>query len=72
MVDSPGPRLRLELFDVAGRRVRVLWDGPVIPGRTPFAWDGRDENFRPLGSGVYFVRARSNSATATGKVVLVR
>ena len=72
MVEARGPRLTLELFDVAGRRVRVLWDGPVNPGRTPFAWDGRDENFRLLGSGVYFVRARSNSAETTGKVVLVR
>ncbi len=72
MVESPGPRLTLELFDVTGRPVRVLWDGPVNAGRTPFIWDGRDENFRALGSGVYFVRARSNSATTTGKVVLVR
>ena len=72
MVESSGPRLTVELFDVAGRRVRTLWDGAVNPGRTPFSWDGRDENFRLLGSGVYFVRARSNSAETTGKVVLVR
>ena len=72
MVESSGPRLTLELFDVAGRPVRTLWDGPVNPGRTPFTWDGRDESFRSLGSGVYFVRARSNSAETTGKVVLVR
>lgn len=71
-VDTPGPDLILEVYDVAGRRVRTLWDGPVVPGRTPFQWDGREKNLRTVGSGVYFVRAQSGGATTTAKVVFVR
>jgi hypothetical protein len=65
-------RLMLEVFDVGGRRVRTLWDGPLAPGHTPFAWDGRDNFSRASSSGVYFVRAQSANVTTTTKVVLVR
>ncbi|HEX7879524.1 MAG TPA: hypothetical protein VF720_08945, partial [Candidatus Eisenbacteria bacterium] len=38
--DVRGP-VRLEVFDVTGRLVRRVFDGPLDPGPHEFAWDGR-------------------------------
>ncbi len=47
---AAGP-VRLEIFDVAGRRVRTLAHGVQSAGRHQAVWDGRDEDGRALGSG---------------------
>jgi hypothetical protein len=46
----------LELFDVAGRRVRSLIHGPLAPGSHLIAWDGRDDDSRAVRAGVYLAR----------------
>jgi hypothetical protein len=48
--------LRLDIHDVAGRRVATLARGPFGPGRYDFTWDGRGGDGVRLGSGLYFVR----------------
>jgi hypothetical protein len=48
--------VRLEVFDVIGQRVAVLWDGELGAGEHRLDWDGRDEKGRMLGSGVYLYR----------------
>jgi len=48
--------VRLEVFDILGQRVAVLWDGEVAAGEHRLHWDGRDAKGRMLGSGVYLYR----------------
>jgi len=48
--------VRLELFDLAGRRVRTLASGVLEAGPHAVSWDGRDERGAEVGAGVYFVR----------------
>lgn len=49
--------LTVALYDLAGRRVRVLWDGqPTTAGRKRLAWDGRDESGRLVSPGHYLLR----------------
>jgi hypothetical protein len=43
-------RASIEIYDAGGRRIRTT-------GGASIAWDGRDSEGRPAGSGVYFVRA---------------
>jgi len=49
-------RVRLAVFDVAGRAVRMLVDRELTAGRHEITWDGTDENHRAIASGVYFYR----------------
>jgi hypothetical protein len=73
VVETPSAaRLVLDVFDVAGRRIRSLYRGNVAAGSTPFTWDGLDNFARGASSGVYFVRAQSATVTTTAKIVLVR
>lgn len=67
----PG-RVRLDVFDVAGRLVTTLVDGPVPAGRHATSWNGRDARGRPVGSGVYVARLWSGGAARLLKLVLVR
>ena len=49
--------LTVALYDLAGRRVRVLWDGqPTAAGRKRLAWDGRDGGGRLVAPGHYLLR----------------
>lgn len=60
------------VFDVAGRRVRTLHDGPLAAGTHALAWDGRDAQGVPSAAGVYFVRARSRDGERVQRVVRTR
>jgi hypothetical protein len=62
---SPGTPARVELFDVAGRRVRTLWEGPLAGTELELAWDGRDEAGRGTAAGLYFLRSQAGGKTAT-------
>ena len=49
-------RVRLEIYNVLGQRVRVLTDAVQETGFKKVAWDGRDDSERAAASGIYFVR----------------
>ena len=65
-------RAAVDVFDVAGRRVRHIDIGRAPAGRTTISFDGRDNRGYPLPSGAYFCRVTSNHARLTQKVLLVR
>jgi hypothetical protein len=62
-------RVRLDLFDVSGRRVRRLVDEDRDAGYWEAPWDGRDARGRRVAAGVYFARFEAGDYTATRKVV---
>lgn len=68
---AEGP-VTLEVFDVRGRRVAHVGSESYGLGRDFMTWDGRDDAGRPVGKGVYYVKARSRGRTRTAKVGLVR
>jgi hypothetical protein len=62
----------LEIYDVQGRRVRVLENGVLPPGRHSRFWDGRLKSGAPARSGVYFVRMTAPDVDVRRKAILVR
>lgn len=62
----------LEVFDLLGRRVRVLADGGRGAGPHTAEWDGRDAAGRLVANGVYLVRLRTGDASATRRVSVLR
>ena len=49
-------RVSLRVYDVLGRRVRQLWQGPLGAGAHRFTWDGRDEVGKGVAAGVYIYK----------------
>ena len=64
--------VRLEVFDVSGRRVRALVSEPMAPGRHSVTWDGRDDRGRAMSAGIYHYRMRAGTFVATRRLVLMR
>lgn len=64
-------RVRLEVLDVAGRRVRTLADRDMTAGRWAHGWDLRDEAGRAVAPGVYLARLATPGGTRTQRVVLL-
>lgn len=62
----------LAVFDLAGRRLRVLHAGALAAGPHGFAWDGVDEDGRALPSGAYLCRLALPQGTVAVRVSLVR
>ena len=65
-------RVRIAVYDVAGRRVRDLLDDRRGAGAHLARWDGRDTQGRRVPSGAYFVRLDAEGFAATQKLILVR
>ena len=63
---------RLEVFALTGQRVAVLHQGPQKAGLYRLRWDGRDDQGRPLASGVYVYRLVTAEAVQTRKLTLLR
>lgn len=54
---AAGPRpVRLDIFNILGRRIRTLVNRTLEPGRHEIAWDGSDDQRRSLASGIYIYR----------------
>jgi hypothetical protein len=64
--------LDLEVFDLAGRRVRVLASGPRPAGAASITWDLLDGAGTRVVPGVYLVRARLGGAQATSRIAVMR
>lgn len=68
------PRLshvRVEVFDLQGRRVTTLIDGYIEPGRHSFAWNGKNDNGSRFRPGVYLYRMTADSFRAERRLVLL-
>jgi hypothetical protein len=65
-------RVSVEIFDVAGRAVRRVFDGSLPPGTHALRWDGRDEAGREAPSGVFLTKVSTPAGTETTKIVLMR
>lgn len=64
--------IALRIYDLRGRLVRTLLDGPQPAGRQTVVWDGRDRHGRAVGSGTYFYRLIGGGHVQQRKMQLVR
>ena len=68
---AAGP-VRLAVYDLAGRLVRVLVEGERAAGSHEAVWDGRNEVGQAVASGSYFARIEADGKTTSGRMSLVR
>jgi hypothetical protein len=66
-----GGAVRLEVFDVGGRRVRWVAFGATGPGIHSVEWDGRDADGLSAPSGTYFVRLTVGDRVWTQSLIKV-
>jgi flagellar hook assembly protein FlgD len=64
------PDAQLAIYDVAGRAVRTLHEGPLSEGPHTWEWQARSESGVRLASGVYFARLRVGTESTSLKVIV--
>jgi hypothetical protein len=62
----------INIYDAGGRLIRSLTSEHLSAGVHAIAWDGKDDQGRRLGSGVYFAKVVTPQARSTKKLILLR
>lgn len=62
----------IRVFDVAGHRVRVVWDGLVPAESRSITWDGRDSRGAFVPAGAYFIQVRRGARTDVRRLAIIR
>jgi hypothetical protein len=65
-------RVTLGVYDLAGRRVRVLVDENKGAGSHHVTWDGRNEEGQQVQDGVYFSQLRVDGERFARRMILIR
>lgn len=63
--------VRLEIFDLVGRRLATVVDGWTPAGDHAIAWDSRDGSGAPLRPGAYLYRLTAGGYRAEKKLVVI-
>jgi hypothetical protein len=65
-------QVELDLYNVAGRRVRSLGTLVETAAVQRVLWDGRDSNGKQVASGIYFGKLKNRNESVTTRVVMLR
>jgi len=64
--------VRIEVFNILGRRVRLLLDRALAAGSYEVMWNGIDDQGNPVSSGVYLYRITAGDYVASRKMILLK
>jgi hypothetical protein len=64
--------IRVSVYDVAGREVKVLSEGYTEAGEKTLVWDGLGSTGLPVPAGTYFVQLKTSEVSAAAKLLVVR
>lgn len=67
-----GRTYEMAIYDLSGRRVRLVDAGAAKAGHFSVAWDLRDDARRPVAGGVYFARFTVGGASVVHKLVVLQ
>ena len=65
-------QVRVSIYDVTGRLVKILADGQLAGGPHVRIWQGRDATGRQVPSGAYYVRLVTESRVYHQKIMLLK
>jgi hypothetical protein len=63
---------KIVVYDVSGRALKTLVDGPQTAGLHEVIWDGTDDAGHVLPSGVYWTRLSAGSFQSNRKMVVLK
>ncbi|HNX01608.1 MAG TPA: T9SS type A sorting domain-containing protein, partial [Candidatus Cloacimonadota bacterium] len=65
-------KAKLEIFNIKGQMVRTLVDDALDAGIHKIIWNGKNQDKRTVGSGVYFYRLTTCNQSMTKKMILMK
>jgi hypothetical protein len=70
-IGAAGP-VRLEIYDLEGRRIATLFEGLLPPGTHTRTWSGLSDAGTQVRNGVYFGYLTTQEGTLSEKLVLLK
>lgn len=64
-------KVKLKIYDILGREIKILVDGEKAKGIHKIKWDGKDNKGNYVGSGIYFYMLKSEVNSQYKKMVLI-
>ncbi|RPI69952.1 MAG: T9SS C-terminal target domain-containing protein, partial [Ignavibacteriales bacterium] len=64
--------VELSVFNILGQKVKQLFNGNTITGRTIVNWNGQDDFGNSVSSGIYFYSLKSKDKVISKKMVLLK
>jgi hypothetical protein len=64
--------VNLTIYNTAGQKVRELVAGSQTAGKHSAVWNGRDENGKPVSSGVYIAQLKMEGKVESRRMMLVK
>jgi len=64
--------VRLEIFNILGKKVKTLINKKIVDGRHQIAWDGTDEFGQILASGLYLYRIQTDAFSQVRRMILMK
>ena len=67
-----GTRLKISIFDILGREIKILKDEFTLPGRHTIEWDGTNSFGLHVGSGICFCRIKTEFSDTMFKMLMIK
>jgi thermitase len=64
--------VKIQVYDLAGHLVKVVWDGWMTANTRVLAWDGRDGANQYAAKGVYIIKAEAAGMISSRNILLIR
>ncbi len=64
--------VRIDVYDILGRKVKTIFDGALSSGYQQFVWNGSTNHQRTAASGVYFIAVDVDGSVKTLKVLYLK
>lgn len=64
--------ITIDVYNVLGRKVKTILDQEKSPGEYQALWNGKDQEGKDVGSGIYFCKLSSEDLILIKKMVLLR
>lgn len=69
---SEDANVKISIYDIMGRLIRVLVDQPMTVGSKMINWDGRDDVGNIVSGGAYFYNLKAGDYNQTKKMILLK
>ena len=64
--------IELTVYNLKGQKVKQLVSGQISAGQHSVVWEGKDDNGKPVGSGLYFYKLKTKDKELTKKMLLLK
>jgi hypothetical protein len=65
-------KVELTIYNLKGQKVKQLVSDQLSAGQHSVVWNGKDDNGKPVSSGIYFYKLKSGNFEKTKKMILMK